>query len=152
MDSYYSEAVADEIRKIEAQRRKAGFTLTPDDLVEASRSRRSHLHSYFLWDDDQAAAEKWRHQRARHMIQWVKVTYEQRVDGRMRSITVRQFLHNPRDGGYADTQSMLADEELRRLALSEARRDLSRFRSRYAHLSELSGLIQVIDELLEPVA
>src|SRR5689334_11733238 len=73
--------------------------LLPKDVVERAKDQNSALHSWFKWDDEEAA-EQWRLQQARQLIREVYVKIKL-PDGKMVSEQVFVSLKNDRvDGGY----------------------------------------------------
>lgn len=72
--------------------------LRPEDVVDAARNPNSALHSYFTWDDSEAAAA-YRLQEARALIKRVKVDVV-RTDEEV--VRVPSFIRS--DGGYQETQ------------------------------------------------
>jgi len=72
--------------------------LRPEDVVDAARNPNSALHSYFTWDDSDAAAA-YRLQEARALIKRVKVDGV-RTDGEV--VRVPSFIRS--NGGYQETQ------------------------------------------------
>lgn len=143
--------VRDVLVLLEKQRRSLGLTLRAADVVEVSKDPRSPLHPHFLWGDDRTAATLHRLRVADHLIRSIKVTYlRSSEDGRTISVTVRQFSYNEQQRGFMDTRTMLADEALREMVLKRAMLELRAFRTKYQSLEELAGVLEVIDDLLEP--
>jgi hypothetical protein len=72
--------------------------LRPEDVVDAARNPNSALHSYFTWDDSEAAAA-YRLQEARALIKRVRVDVV-RTDEMV--VHVPSFIRS--DSGYKETQ------------------------------------------------
>jgi hypothetical protein len=72
--------------------------LRPEDVVDAARNPNSALHSYFTWDDSEAAAA-YRLQEARALIKRVKVDV---VRSDEMVVHVPSFIRS--NGGYQETQ------------------------------------------------
>ena len=93
--------------------------LTPEDVVSHARSENSPLHSFFTWDDAEAATKQRLHE-ARELIRSVKV--EVTLD----KVTVHApfFVRDPgrpaKEGGYISTPKLRSNEDLAREALVAA--------------------------------
>lgn len=74
--------------------------LQPEDVVEAARNPNSSMHSYFTWDDTEAAAA-FRLQEARALIKRVKVDVVRSDDSVVR---VPSFIRTAGSPGYQETQ------------------------------------------------
>lgn len=125
----------------------SGGTLRPSDVVDAARDRESPLHPYFTWDDS-AAAAAYRLQQARALIR-VSVTYVPAADDK--PIRCRVFASltpdRTKDGaGYRLVSVVMADEELRRQLLLDARGEMKRFKAKYETLEELVDVFAAMDE------
>lgn len=72
--------------------------LRPEDVVDAARNPNSALHSYFTWDDSEAAVA-YRLQEARALIKRVKVDV---VRSDEMVVHVPSFIRS--NGGYQETQ------------------------------------------------
>jgi hypothetical protein len=134
--------------------------LTPRAVVDAARSRTSHLHDCFQWDDTRAADE-YRLYQARHVIAEF-VVY---LDGGTKGDPVVPFyLSLPNDrkiagGGYRPTTTVMNNRQLRRQLLQEIRTDFDSFHSRWAGVSilmrELSPVLKAHEtfrqEYLDPL-
>lgn len=78
--------------------------LRPEDVVDAARNPNSALHSYFTWDDSEAAAA-FRLQEARALIKRVKVNIV-----RSDEMVVRVPSFTRSSGGYQETQVVLVNK------------------------------------------
>lgn len=127
--------------QLEAVRDKYG-KLTPAVVVDAARPIKHPLHSRFEWDDT-VAAEKWRQEQAGGLIRSYRITYAESADGPK---TVRGYIavrggEGSSDSEYMRTEDVMADPFLRKLALSELKRDVSALKSKYAHLEEFAAVL-----------
>jgi hypothetical protein len=138
--------------ELEVLRQKSG-TLTPEAVLDAAKAENSAMHSEFVWDDTEAG-HLFRLTQARTLIRSIEVIVlpEQRQPVRAYSvITVaddRPDAKRAERKVYASTEEALADPVTRDEILSEALRDLAKFRRKYAALSELTVLLAAIDELI----
>lgn len=154
VDDYAAEAVRAELLAISGDH----GVLTPELVVERSRDVGSALHSFFEWDDDQAAA-KFRLVQAGALIRRVKLTLiRASTETKVVSMTTtrafvspgseRRFKSNP-DGGYAPVEHVLSDADRRADLLKTARSELIAVRRKYEALDELSSIWAAVDSLAE---
>lgn len=123
-----------------------GF-LKAETVVKVARSPKSPLHNYFEWDDS-VAANEYRIEQARRMIQNVEIILPEQAE------PIRAFVSLSMDrvqdgGGYRPLQEVLAVSHLREVLLADARRDMERFVAKYSRLEELSHLIGSMKEVLK---
>lgn len=120
--------------------------LTPEDVLQRARVRSSALHSYFEWDDTEAA-RKYRLEQARGVIRTVRVHIE-RVD--VPEIKVRAYVSLPSDRntttGYRHISLVMATPAQRNELLAVALAEFEALRKRYADLTELAGVFEAIEK------
>lgn len=117
--------------------------LQPGAIVDESRADKAPLHPEFEWRDE-IAAEHHRRDQARAMVNDL-VTVEVTSKGAVASpvyVHVRGDENKP--GRYEPTRVVMNDDAMRASALAEARAQLAAFERRYAHLSELAGVLREI--------
>ncbi len=139
-------AIAVELQRLAHEH---GGVLQPRVVVDAARSPESPLHKSFEWDDTEAA-EQWRLQQARKLIN-VVVRYEQ-VGAK--SISCRVFVSLTPDrkeggDGYRLSATVMSDSDQRRQLLADARADMLRFKEKYRALNELAEVFDAIDRAAE---
>jgi len=137
---------------IELQRLAAmhGGELLPRVVVDAARDEESPLHHSFTWDDGKAA-EQWRLQQARQIINAV-VRYE-KVGKTTMAIPVFVSLSPDRErdgGGYRVLTTVMSDEQHRRQMLQDAVNDMQRFKEKYRRLNELAKVFEAMDHVSTP--
>lgn len=123
-----------------------------DGVLEArrvwleSRDPSAPLHGEFTWDDAEAA-DKYRDQEARKLIQCVEIVRED--DGRMRG-----WAHVVVNGksGYQPMVEALSKPDTRLQVIAEARRDLLSARHRMEVLEEFASEREGIDNVLVSLA
>lgn len=114
--------------------------LTAKGLVDVSRPEDAPLHPEFEWDDYEAA-ERWREQQARKIIQSLIVVSES-------NMLVRKFVNiSISTPVYEDIDVVIRNEEKRQSLLDMAKRDLEIFRHKYSTLKELSDLFEEIEKV-----
>ncbi|MCK9505893.1 MAG: hypothetical protein M0Q95_17155 [Porticoccaceae bacterium] len=112
-----------------------GGVILPRSVVEAAKDRKSPLHSWFCWDDSEAA-ERYRIIQARELIRSVKVEI-----GDQTPREVRAFVSLTPDradgGGYRLAQEVVSDAQLYQQMLRDALAELERFEQKYSRIKEL---------------
>lgn len=127
------------VDEILALRDDAGMIHAARVLDWAQANPESKLHRQFEWDDSKAARE-WRLHQARRLIAIYVVD-----DTGLRSV-ISLVADRKDGGGYRDLQSVLSNEEMRRIAVRQALQEFNRVRARYEHLRELASIHDAIVE------
>lgn len=123
-------------------------SLTPERLVEASRSSSAPTHEYFEWDDKKAASQQ-RLVMARHLLAHISVMV--RTGGAPRMVraffNVREVIPTSDKGKsvYVSVRRAFADDELKKQVLREAWQELLGWKERYASYKELGPVVHFID-------
>jgi len=118
-------------------------------LVDEARPAGSAIHPMFEWND-LVAAEAFRREQGRHHLRELRIVRD--VDGEPQY--VRALVHVIReDGGdvaegYRLTSLVVKDADEYRQVMDEALAGLRSWRERYAHLSELSQVFDVIESVV----
>jgi hypothetical protein len=123
-------------RAIEALERSG--RVTPDEVVEAAKSKSSPLHSCFDWDDS-VAGHKWRLEQARTLIRTVKV---QITITQERMVTVPGYIRDPGQGerqGYISVPQIKNDPESAQKALDNELRQIEGLLTRAENIAEACG-------------
>lgn len=130
--------------RLEFLRKKFKGELTPKDVVDDARSKRSPLHTFFEWDDS-AAAEAYRLSQARGLIRSVVAIYTSNDKPAQR---LRAFVHIAEPGAphYRELTHAMSQSETRKVVLRRAWRELVAWRQRYQDLKAFSELFDKIDE------
>ena len=140
---------------------KNSGTLTPELVLDAAKSKRSPLHSFFCWDNTEAA-NQYRLIQAAQLIRRIRVTYHPTED---RSVKVRAFVNvvepddhpEPSDieghgvnarprGIYVGFEQAISVESYREQLLRQCKRDAETFRSKYSAVSEAAKIIEAMDK------
>ena len=120
--------------------------LSPQTLLDASRSEDALLHDEFEWDDE-AAAEKYRLEQARGIIVNLKVVPTEKAEP-TRAFVVIDHSYG-KSSGYESVVDVMSDDEKRARLLASAKQELTWFREKYRTLTELAGVMKAIDEVCE---
>jgi hypothetical protein len=137
------QTIGEELERIRLQ--NDGW-LTPAMTLEASRSENAVLHSFFEWDDTEAA-ERYRLDQARYVIRSVEVEsiYE---DG---PTDIRAFVE-VREGKvsrFISISEAMSSVELRQQQIEEALRQLNAWRRKWEVYTELGSVFAAIDSLTD---
>ncbi len=120
---------------------KSRGRLTPYDVVDESRAEGTVLHNCFEWDDE-AAAEEYRKEQARDILQNVVTVVVNNVP---QPTPIRAFVNISSD--YKPLPVVLEVKEFRDEMYRKALAELGYFKSKYADLEQLSGVFKEIDKL-----
>jgi hypothetical protein len=138
-----AQVAGDRIETIRAERGRVHAA----DLVDDARPEAAPLHVCFEWDDT-AAAEKYRLQQARQVLENLVVVPVEAPE----SPATRAFIaipvgdsNTPHD--YQPLHLVMSSEELRRKALRAALEDLNRLKVRYAELRELTEVWKALEQV-----
>ena len=119
--------------------------IKPVRLVKLAEDAKNPLHDFFTWDDS-IAAQKFREQQARELLQSIKVTIKEsrgeqirafvniRTDGNSSYKPITVVLNNPIDFDYI---------------IERARVDLEAFARKYSKYQELSKSVGLIKKAIE---
>jgi len=132
---------------LELLREQCKGELTPEDVLADAKHDNSPLHSYFEWNDGDAA-HQYRLSQARGLIRSVVAIY---VDEEKQKPAVRAkaYVHIPEPSSphYREAGHAMSQTKTRQLVLQRAWRELQAWKARYKDLKEFSDLFEVIDEV-----
>lgn len=132
--------------QIETLQERDGF-VTKESLLNSARAESSPIHSCFEWDDKKAG-ERYRLHQAGQIIMNITVVHEDLEQKPVTRAFVNIQAESPKAvGQYIDINTAMSKDEFRATVLSNAIRELSVFRKKYATLSELSGVFAEISKL-----
>ena len=141
-DSRFSvgaQIVGERLESIKARR----GAITPRAVVDDAKQKSSPLHKLFTWDDAKAA-DYWRVEEARKVIQSIVLV---KVDGAPVARETRAFVHISTGGErYEPIQHAMAVAELRDEVLERARQEILNWRARYAAYEEFATVHAAVDE------
>jgi hypothetical protein len=116
--------------------------LTAETVLDANRPEDAPLHGEFEWRDD-IAAEEWRKQQARHLINCICYT----VENQDSNAQVRAFFTTPETNGYESLEAIVTVENKYNSLLVKALQELSAFERKYSTLKELKPVFDAIKEV-----
>lgn len=114
-------------------------SVTPSDVVNASREEGTPLHDLFEWDDS-IAAEKYRETQARFIIRNI-----QRVEENEKISPVRSFVHVEKN--YVPLSVALSSEEMKATLFQNALADFEIFRAKYHNLVAFAEVFAAFDAI-----
>jgi len=125
-----------------------GGVLRVDDVLEEARQEGSILHKHFEWDDSKAA-EQYRRDQARALIQRCKITL---VDNT--PVQVRAFVSLPSDrdagGGYRLTAEVVSDETMKAELVRDIKMTIARWNKKLHLLDQdIADLLIELDRRVD---
>ena len=124
--------------------------LTPENVVEAAKSKSNPLHDLFEWDDTKAGY-KWRLQQARVFINEIKVIVENKEIYAFENVSI-QVVEEENDGVkskriYEPIGTILSSEEKRQQLLRQAIGYMEYWKNKYSMLHELKPIFEVVEKV-----
>lgn len=129
---------------VELLKLKKNGQIKPEDVVEAASDESSPLHSWFEWDDTEAA-RAYRIWQARVLIR-TRVTIIQDSQEPMR-IFVNLTSERNEGLGYRELVSVMSNPDMREQLLADALEEMDRFRQKYEQLKELAEVFSAIKKV-----
>ena len=129
---------------LELLRQQCKGELTPQDVLADARNDNSPLHTFFEWNDGQAA-EQFRLQQARGLIRSVVAIY---VSEDKPAVRTKAYVHIPEPSAphYREAGHAMSQAKTRQMVLQRAWRELAAWKQRYADIKEFAELFEVIEE------
>lgn len=135
-------------------KRENGGRLTPNDVVDFAKDPSSPMHSWFTWDDSEAA-RLFRLSEAGSLIRSIEIIYKEtpKTERRAFELSIRKKVGDPESKTvYSTAEEAAADPDNHARLIAEAVRTLMAWRKRFAALQELHHLMSKIDEAVESLA
>lgn len=135
----------EERKFLEHMARIKGGLLKIDDVLEAAQDKSCILHKHFEWDDSKAA-DQFRREQARTLIQRCRITLVEQEP-----VKVRAFVSLPSDretgGGYRLTSTVITDEIMKEELLRDIKLTIARWTQK-AHLldSNIADLLLLVQD------
>lgn len=133
-----AQAAGEELERI----RSKYNSITPEIVVEESRSVDAVLHNCFEWNDAKAA-EAYRARQAQALI--CNIVVENVEDVGVED-SIRAFVHVQKD--YKPIETVVRVKDYRQEMLNNALKELKAFKDKYRALSELNEIFSCVDELI----
>jgi hypothetical protein len=119
--------------------------LTAQTLLDANRAEGTPLHNEFEWNDS-IAAEEYRLQQARHIINCLCIKTESKKEQ-----PVRAFFKISDAESYENINVIVSSEDKYGRLLDTAMKELIAFETKYSSLTELSPVFKAIDNIKEAI-
>lgn len=149
----FTKEVIDELLSIQQEK-----GLTPEQIVQSAKSKRSPLHNLFEWDDS-VAGEKFRLAQARIIVNEVKVVIENKEYYAFENVAVsvpcgsesvsESSIETKRE--YMPVVQILSDEELRQQVIRSALNHLSYWNKQNKKYSELAPIIKTAERVRKKI-
>ena len=117
--------------------------LTAKNLLDESRPAEAPLHNEFEWDDIKAA-EEYRMQQARHIINCLLIEDDSKQEAVRAFFTLAESAPQ-----YRSIRTIMADETQSDALLQLAIQELQAFERKYTQISKFKALFAEIDRLSE---
>jgi len=121
--------------------------LSPHEIIQEARKKKSVLHDVFEWDDANAGI-RWRVQQANHLTNHIKIVLninEEEIEQKaFFSVVVK--MNGDTKRGYKTIRAVIADLDLREQVISGALRELIGWQQRYKEYSELADIFTAIEK------
>lgn len=136
--------------ELEAIRAKHGGILQEEAVVRAAKNQQSIMHSYFIWDDSEAAA-RYRLIQAQELIvrMTVRIVGADAAPSRM-YVSLTSDRH--KGGGYRYVVDVLSDKARLAQLLADALAELDAFTRKYKQIKELKPIFLVAGKLARKIA
>ena len=140
-----------------AKQEQIGRPLEPVDVVRDAESNASPLHECFEWDDGMAA-ESWRLQQARQLLNHIEVVIERQGedDSQVRAfhcVTV-EYEDRPKEkhSGYVNVEEVIGNPDYYDQVVKKALTELNTWRKRYQMYQELKPVFLAIEKVEKKIA
>jgi len=144
-------------RELERIKKSNDGRLKAKDIVQNSKPKEAPLHNEFEWNT-QKAAQKYREEQARYVVRVLRVEQEVPADDKEKGgetivVTTRAYVQVDEDGerSYTTMAHAMSDAELRHQVLYKAHKALINAKREIAEISELSGALDKLDEVIGSV-
>ncbi len=136
----------DELQRI--KKRLGAETILPEDVVEASKSKRSLLHDCFTWDNEQAAHEHrlWEARSLINSLECEVIYADPNAEENKRRVRVQALVVEKIGEGYTEVTEVLKDPERSTPFLSKAWEELESWRKKYQAFGEFAEVVTAIEE------
>lgn len=134
-----AEVVGKVLRRLE----KASSGITTEAILAEARVADSPIHRWFEWDDT-IAAEEYRKNQARVMVQQIIIVYESESD--TAPVECRAFLNVTEDNRqqYMSTAKVLSDDELKRQVIDAVLVQIDHCKKKLQSFDEFAKVLEAL--------
>ena len=129
-------------QKVCEELREIGDEFTPQDIVDAAEDENTELHKCFEWDDTKAA-KLYRIKQA--VMLTSNLIFKKEIKEDKSPAPVRIFNKTDNSGGYKIPERTFKVQEEYEALLQRALAELHAFKVKYAALTELDYILELID-------
>lgn len=140
----FTPEVISEILEVEKEK-----GLTAENLLDKAKNKNSPLHNFFDWDNS-SAAEKWRIQQARIIINEVKIIVNSKEMYAFENVQVQVSTNNTEQETkreYKPIVEILSKDEYRKQVIQTALDNVTYWKEKYSEYSELKPIFVSIDKV-----
>ena len=138
-------------KELQSIRKSNNGEITPENILEKARLKKSPLHKAFNWDDKKAA-NQFRLYEARNMSRCLNITIKEKPERPVQwlaVVTVARPDEQPARKVYKSIEDILKDPVSRDELLSRAITEALSYRKKYHMLSELALIFTAMDEVTQ---
>ena len=125
-----------------------GGQLNAENLVAVSRPKNAPLHDDFEWDDTKAA-ENWRKQQGRCMINSLLMIPEESDKEEKEPIRAFFKVSQVESSQYESTEVLVRTQNGRDALRDQAQKELNSYRQKYRNVLEWTGAKEEIDRAID---
>ena len=131
---------------------KLGPDVTPRAVLDIAKTKSNPMHSYFEWDDTEAA-EKYRIDQAKYLIRNLTVTLvrEEKDTTTRKYVSLGIGISDGKESTYKTVENVLDDPSLRDQAIRKVWNQLLSIKQRYESFVEFSEVWTAIESAQEKV-
>lgn len=140
---------AEKVGKIFEQMEKDYGEVTSIRVLEEARPEDSILHPIFEWDDT-VAAERYRLEQARKLINNIEIEIEPTSDDdKPTTITAFVDVGESKRARYVNITTAFQNEEMKEVVFQNALNELKAFEEKYRKFTEFDRLFEEINKLIK---
>jgi len=135
-------------QKIAEEVQALGDNPKTEEILDMARGENTEFHKVIEWNDD-VAAEKYRLEQVRHVMQDLHITYVGMNEKKKKekvTVPLRMFYHLKDEEGYRPIHVIMKDQDLHEKLLMTAYSELKAFTVKYSNLQELDQVFEAIRE------
>ena len=118
--------------------------LTAEAVVDEARNKSSPLHSMFDWNDTEAA-EKWRIQQARVLINQIKVEINEKEYFAFENLTLE--INESSNREYRTMVEIMSDKDMCQQMINKAYEQLLYWKAKYGIYTEFKEVLKAIQKV-----
>ena len=144
-----AQTVGEVMEQIEAEQ----GSVTRENFLDASRPQDAPTHDLFEWDDSKAA-ELYRLRQSGEVIMHIAIKVVSPKTAEPETIRgfVNVFDRDAQQSKYVNFNTAMADEEMRKIVLKNAYKELVCFQNKYKQYSEFLPVFEAMAEVKESIA